>query len=174
MLSVFLLNSGTLLFCAFWVEMDARRSEASGTDGHPCSFEYTHTHTHSCVLQRGACVLCAFSNLSPLRASQRQCYYRHWIRRATIGVHCVWDIHYSWFGNYFHTFGCLWSEEMGVNNHSACLFIFACVLLIILMVYRCALLFIAPPCSLTEGNIFVQLHFKNPGLIHLLWPAEVI
>lgn len=59
------------------------------------------------------CLSMCFSNLcSNQRPWQQQCYYCQQSRRGLIGAHCVWDIHYSWIWNYFHTFGWLWSQEM--------------------------------------------------------------
>lgn len=82
-------------------------------------------NTHTVVYCSECLYPMSFSNLSSTQSpSQQQCYYCQQGRRGPIGVPCVWDIHYSWIRNYFHTFGWLWSQEMGVNSRAACPFFF--------------------------------------------------
>ncbi len=118
MLSIFLshaLNLVLLLCCP--LEMGSRRSWISDTDSHHSSFEYTHC----CVLQRVPVSYVLFHPSSTQSPSQQQCYYCQQDWRGPIGVHCVWDIHYSCIRNYFHTLGWLWSEGLGVSNNASCL-----------------------------------------------------
>lgn len=62
-------------------------------------------NTHTVVYCSECLYPMCFSNLSSTQSpSQQQCYYCQQDRRGPIGVHCVWDMHYSWIRNYFHTF----------------------------------------------------------------------
>lgn len=119
---------GALLCCPSLPEMASHRSQISDTDKPPTPSP--PPSVPFALLNRLTVVYCSeclhpmcFPNLSSTQSpSQEQCYYCQQGRRGPIGVHCVWDIHYGWIRNYFHTFGWLWSQEMGVNSHAACLF----------------------------------------------------
>lgn len=118
-------------------------------------------NTHTVVYCSECLYPMCFSNLSSTQSpSQQQCNYCQQDRRGPIGVHCVWDIHYSWIRNYFHTFGWLWSQEMRVNYHAAYLFKFllhVCSLLLSWLT-DVLILLIAVSCSFEDENIFCLLY----------------
>lgn len=156
MASIFLLNAMSLLLYRV-AHLHSQRPAVDQryqaqiviTPSFHSSSEYTltHSHSHTAVYCRDCLFPMCFSNLSSTQSgSQQQCYYCQQDRREPIGAHCERDIHYSWIRNYFHTFGWLWSEEMGVNNHAAYLFPLPLCLWAVhnVMLYRCAPSFNAP------------------------------